>query len=68
MSDQLRGNARATLARLNSLGVGESMILTGMPRPPLTMSRLSLASPRCVPNACPRKRWPPSSRRSSGRC
>ena len=29
MSDQLRGNARATLARLNSLGVGESMILTG---------------------------------------
>ncbi|HEU4907819.1 MAG TPA: heavy metal translocating P-type ATPase [Propionibacteriaceae bacterium] len=29
MSDQLRSNARATLARLNSLGVGESMILTG---------------------------------------
>jgi heavy metal translocating P-type ATPase len=29
MSDQLRDNARATLARLGSLGVGESMILTG---------------------------------------
>jgi len=29
MSDRLRGNAGATLARLSSLGVGESMILTG---------------------------------------
>jgi P-type E1-E2 ATPase len=29
MSDQLRDNAGATLARLGSLGVGESMILTG---------------------------------------
>jgi P-type E1-E2 ATPase len=29
MSDRLRGNAGATLARLRGLGVGESMILTG---------------------------------------
>jgi heavy metal translocating P-type ATPase len=29
MSDKLRGNAGATLARLRNLGVGESMILTG---------------------------------------
>jgi heavy metal translocating P-type ATPase len=29
MSDRLRGNAAATLARLRGLGVGESMILTG---------------------------------------
>jgi cation transport ATPase len=52
MSDQVRGNAAATLARLRNLGVGESMILTGDAQATADHVAAESASPTCVPNGC----------------
>ena len=68
MSDQLRGNAGATLARLRNLGVSESMILTGDAQATADHVATELGITQVRAECLPDKRWPPSSRRSAGRC
>jgi P-type E1-E2 ATPase len=68
MSDQLRGNAAATLARLKNLGVDESMILTGDARETADHIAAEVGITQVRAECLPEQKVAASSRRSSGRC